>query len=179
MINDITLNPIEISNDIESLYPPLNLGQKSQGPYDIVIENGHLILLENLNVIMSDSNYEKIANSDFVKEAHGDVLIGGLGLGLIIKAIENKPEVTSITVVEISPDIIEMVQVESQFNNKVTIINKNIWEYKPGQGIKFDTLYIDISGMSSVLAKEKFIEKFSQYKKNEDSYINGRMILQF
>jgi spermidine synthase len=79
-----------------------------------------------LQVIMSDSNYEKMANYNFIENVTGDVLIAGLGLGLIIKAIEDKSDVSSITVIEISPDIIDMVEIESNFNSKVTIINKSI-----------------------------------------------------
>jgi spermidine synthase len=126
MITDRTLEYIEITQNIESLYIPLQLSEKSKGQYDIVKQESHTILLENLQVIMSDSNYEKMANYNFIENVTGDVLIAGLGLGLIIKAIEDKSDVSSITVIEISPDIIDMVEIESNFNSKVTIINKSI-----------------------------------------------------
>ena len=37
---------------------------------------------------------------DFCCYAHGDMLIGGLGIGMIILAIQDNPEVKSITVIE-------------------------------------------------------------------------------
>mgnify|MGYP000786328328 FL=1 len=42
---------------------------------------------------MSDTPMEKETNRDFVHNAHGNVLIGGLGIGLIILAIQNKEDV--------------------------------------------------------------------------------------
>lgn len=37
--------------------------------------------------IMSNTQMEQVTNREFVKNAHGKVLIGGLGIGMILLAI--------------------------------------------------------------------------------------------
>lgn len=51
-------------------------------------------------VVMSDTPMEKHTNQEFLDAAHGDVLIAGLGIGLIVMPLLDDPEITSITVVE-------------------------------------------------------------------------------
>ena len=41
----------------------------------------------------------------FVYKAKGSVLVNGLGLGVLLKALLNKPEVTDVTVIEKSADV--------------------------------------------------------------------------
>ena len=41
---------------------------------------------------MSNTYMERWTNMNFCDYAHGDVLIGGLGIGLIILAIQDNPE---------------------------------------------------------------------------------------
>ena len=53
-----------------------------------------LIDKTNQNIIMSDTPMEMETNYDFVEAASGNVLIGGLGLGLIVMAIQSKKEFT-------------------------------------------------------------------------------------
>ena len=93
-------------------------------------------------LLMSNTPMEKRTNSNFVLKANGDVLIAGLGLGLIILPIQNKPEVTSITVIEKSKEVIEIVGSQLPLNNKVKIINDDIFKYAPE--CKYDTIYLDI-----------------------------------
>ena len=56
-------------------------------------------LSHNGECVMSDTSMEKRTNMDFCCNAYGDVLVGGLGIGMIILAIQDKPEVKSITVI--------------------------------------------------------------------------------
>jgi 16S rRNA A1518/A1519 N6-dimethyltransferase RsmA/KsgA/DIM1 with predicted DNA glycosylase/AP lyase activity len=79
-----------------------------------------------------------------VHKAKGDVLIAGLGLGMIILAIQGKREVKSITVVEKDPQLGEIVlaQLQQRLLKKVTIVFQDIFKYKTED--KFDTIYFDI-----------------------------------
>jgi len=54
--------------------------------------------------VMSNREVEKIHNIEIIKEARGDVLIAGLGIGLILLPIMNKTEVKSIEVVELQQE---------------------------------------------------------------------------
>lgn len=94
--------------------------------------------------VMSNTNMEKRTNMDFCINAHGDVLIGGLGIGMIILAIQDKPEVKSITVIEKNHEVIDMVASQLNFNDKVNIICADVFEWKPEKGVKYDVSYMDI-----------------------------------
>jgi len=95
-------------------------------------------------IIMSNSVMEKRTNTDFVTRANGDVLIAGLGLGLIILAIQDKPEVKSITIVEISEELKDFIleELEEHLNYKVKIVISDINTFEPSQ--KYDVIYFDI-----------------------------------
>ena len=96
---------------------------------------------------------EKIENLEIVEKAKGDVLVGGLGLGMIIIPIMNKPEVTSIDIVELSGEIIELVTSMVKFNDKVRIINCDISKFNP-KGKKYDTIWLDTVDESLCSDKE-------------------------
>lgn len=68
--------------------------------FDGITPGKYIRLLHNGECVMSDTNMEKRTNSDFCINAHGDIIIGGLGIGMIIMAIQDKSEVNSITVIE-------------------------------------------------------------------------------
>lgn len=109
------------------------------------IEPGEYIALHGKNdIIMSNTPMEKRTNLEFCEKAHGDVLIGGLGIGLIILAIQNKEDVDSITVIEKEKDIIDLVKPQLPLNNKVKIINSDVYEWKPNDGEKYNCIYMDI-----------------------------------
>ena len=83
-------------------------------------------------------------NEEFIKKSNGDVLIGGLGLGLIVINIQDKEDINSITIIEKSKEVIELITSQIKFNNKVKIIHGDIFKNKFPRGTKFDTLYFDI-----------------------------------
>ena len=101
-------------------------------------------LTHNGECVMSNTNMEKRTNMDFCINAHGDVLIGGLGIGMIILAIQDKQEVKSITVIEKNQEVIDMVASQLNFNEKVNIICADVFEWKPEKGVKYDVSYMDI-----------------------------------
>jgi hypothetical protein len=95
------------------------------------------------DIIMSDTGMEKYSNLDFVEKAHGNVLIGGLGIGMVLAALLKKPEVTSITVVEKELEIIELVGKQDVFQDgKIRIIEGDIFQFETDE--KFNTIYFDI-----------------------------------
>lgn len=99
-------------------------------------------LLHRGEVVMSDTDMEKRTNANFVRKAHGKVLVGGLGIGLILLAIQDKPEVEKIVVVEKRHEVIALIKDQLTLNSKVEIINADVWEYEPAE--KFNTIYMDI-----------------------------------
>lgn len=94
-------------------------------------------------IIMSNTPMEKRTNLEFCEKAHGDVLIGGLGIGLIVLAIQDKEDVESITVIEKEKDIIDLVKPQLPLNNKVKIINSDVYDWEPDDK-KYNCIYMDI-----------------------------------
>lgn len=93
-------------------------------------------------VVMSDTPMEKYTNSEFVHKAHGKVLIAGLGLGMIILAIQDKPEVEEIVVVEKYDEVRDLVLPQLPLNDKVKVIIADAHDYVPDQ--QYNTIYLDI-----------------------------------
>jgi len=61
-------------------------------------------------LMMSDGAQEHATNWQAVREAHGDVLVVGLGIGMVLVPILRKAEVRSVTVVEKFADVVALVE---------------------------------------------------------------------
>ena len=55
----------------------------------------------------------------------------------------NKPEVTHITQIEKSADLVKLVGPHFQ-HPKLEIVTADIWEWLPKRGTRFDVIYFDI-----------------------------------
>lgn len=93
--------------------------------------------------IMSNTAMEWDTNKEFMENAKGDILIAGLGIGLIVYAIQDNPEVKSITVIEKYQEVIDLVG-KYFTSEKIKIIKANIFEWLPALKTKYDTIYFDI-----------------------------------
>jgi len=93
-------------------------------------------------IVMSDSWMEQETNIELVQEATGHVLIGGLGIGMILLALQERPEVLSITVVEISQELHDFIVPNLDLNDKVRIVISDIHDFEPDR--LFDFAYCDI-----------------------------------
>lgn len=91
---------------------------------------------------MTDAEFECWTNRDFCREAYGDVLIAGLGLGLILPPLLQNDEVSSVTVLEISPDVIAAIEPIYR-HKKLTVILADVNTFSPLKRA-FDCVYFDI-----------------------------------
>jgi spermidine synthase len=117
---------------------------------DKMIIGKEYVILYNINdsrVMMSNHETEIYTNQKFIDNAKGDVIIFGLGLGLIILPLLKDDNIKSIDVVEIDNGIIEVVsdvlKVEDIYN-KLNIINGDMRNYHLINKKKYDTIYFDI-----------------------------------
>lgn len=97
-------------------------------------------------LMMSDTDMEKSSNRAFVRNANGDVLIAGLGIGLVVKNILSKMdsgEIKSITIVEKYKDVIDLVSPYFK-KHKIKYICADILKWRPEKGKLYDTIYFDI-----------------------------------
>jgi len=98
----------------------------------------------NSTCMMSDLSYERSTCLEVVKRAHGDVLIAGLGLGMILHPILEKPEVERVTVVEKFPDVIALISPTLPTTSKLAIVTADIFEWTPPSGARYDMIWFDI-----------------------------------
>ena len=86
----------------------------SPEPMDI-----YTVLFNEHHNIMQDTTREYREHEQFLKDAHGDVLVAGLGLGMINEYLMNNPNITSVTIIEKFQDVIELImQDEEDMRNK-------------------------------------------------------------
>ena len=111
---------------------------------DGIVPGTYVRLIHNGECVMSEEDAGKHTNKKFCSKAHGDIIIGGLGIGMIVMAIQDKPEVNTITVIEKNQEVIDLVASQLDFNDKVHIVCADVFELKPERGVKYDMAYMDI-----------------------------------
>jgi len=94
-------------------------------------------------LIMSDTPAELDDLRRFRLTARGSVLINGLGLGIAAKMALAKPEVTDVTVIELSSDVIALVAPHLACD-RLTVVNACAYGWKPERGRRWDTVWHDI-----------------------------------
>ncbi len=111
-----------------------------------VRKGDYIKLYVNGVLMMSDTDMEKRTNLEFVRNAHGDVMVAGLGIGLILHNLEEKVasgKVTSITVYEKYQDVIDLIA-PYYSHLPLKIKCEDILTYKPPKDETYDTIYFDI-----------------------------------
>lgn len=133
--------PFTFKSEDNLLY---NLRTMFSGGAMFRVRDGDYVQLSVMGqLMMSDTGMERISNKAFIKNATGDVLIAGLGIGMIIYNIIDNPKITSITVIEKYQDVISLVS--PKFTDpRIKYICADIFDWKPEKGHKYDTIYFDI-----------------------------------
>lgn len=114
--------------------------------FERVYSGDYVKLYVEGQLMMSDTHMERLTNQEFVHQAHGKVMIAGLGIGLILNALQNKiqtGEVTSIVIYEKYQDVIEIVGPRYK-DLPLEIRCEDILTYRPQKDEKYDTIYFDI-----------------------------------
>lgn len=97
----------------------------------------------NRTIVMSNTPMEVSTNIGFVRMATGRVLVNGLGLGMVLHQLLQKPDVTHVDVVEISEDVIKLTG--PTFDDpRVTIIHADALTWRPAKGVRYDAVWHDI-----------------------------------
>lgn len=103
-------------------------------------------------LMMSDTQMEQDTNRDFLYNASrsgGDILVGGLGVGLILVPLLRMKNVSSVLVLEKSQGVVDLVLPSLQghlgrLGKKLKVVTADILEWKPPKGVKWDCIYFDI-----------------------------------
>jgi spermidine synthase len=96
-------------------------------------------------VMMTNNEFEMITNQKFIDNAKGDVIIFGLGIGLIIYPLLQDDNIKSITIVEVDKDLIDEtfpILLKADTKSKLKVVNSDAFQYQDDK--KYDTIYFDI-----------------------------------
>ena len=104
-----------------------------------------VVLSQKDDTWMSDTPLEQESSKPAVVNARGDVLICGLGIGLVPTLIKDKPEIKSIDIVEISLNVVKLVWQRIK-SPKMRLIHGVAWKYLAKCEEKYDFIHIDIWG---------------------------------
>lgn len=131
--------------------------------FPAILENGNEWM--TLTPVDLDTCYEAIA------QARGKVVTFGLGLGYYAFMAANKAEVDSVTVVELSEEVIRLFKThilpQMENKHKINIVNMDAFEYAerimPGEGfdIAFVDTWRDASDGAPMYKKMKALEHLS------------------
>lgn len=132
--------------------------------------------------MMSDTNMEKGSNREVVDRAYGDVLLVGLGIGLLLHNLRQKIQegvVRSVTVYEKEQDVINLVAPYYRDLPNLKIVCRDIMEYRPPKKEKYDTIYFDIwptIDYGRNLPEIRMLHnRWKYHKRDRDSYMNSWM----
>lgn len=117
--------------------------------------------------MMSSHEFEIVTNQKFLDNAKGDVLIFGLGLGLIVHPLLQDKSIKSITIVEIDDGLIDLVfpiVIENDPYTKVNVINSDAFSFETD--MMFDTIYFDIWSVIDNRAFEEMSTLSHKFQKN-------------
>lgn len=93
---------------------------------------------------MVDSPTDYRAMQKYAEAATGRVLTTGLGLGLVTHELCKNPTVTDITVVEISPNVVELVSGYLPHDERIHIIVDDFWKFVEKDRETWDCIIVDI-----------------------------------
>lgn len=115
--------------------------------YDFYEDNILLIDLKRSRIIYADSTHIQELYAPVVEAACGDVLLFGFGLGFVLLPIMNKPEVTSVTVVEREQEVLDLCASQLKLNDKVRIILADAITWEPDMMFDFINDDCDYQGI--------------------------------
>ena len=140
--NNWSIEHFEVSKkdaDFERIRSMFNGGRGvPAGKYTALKRNGQ--------TIMSDTPDEIKDILPMVRNATGNILINGLGMGIVLKACLDNQKVTHVTVVENSLDVIHLVgkYYEDKYGDRLTIVFGDAFDYKPPVNVRYGAVWHDI-----------------------------------
>jgi len=120
--------------------------------------------------IMQDSLAEHNEHQWLWDNATGDVLIGGLGIGLIHQTLMDNSNVKSVTIIENSQDVIDLVWDNCVKDDTFTLIKADIETWNPPEGSSWDVAWFDTWLIDNSLSIKEYKalmeERYSNYVSN-------------
>lgn len=131
-----------------------------------------LVDLERNEIVMSDSSMELITNLRVTSEK-GDILLGGLGLGLIPMTLLLNDPTTNIDIIELDQELADLTEpiIRKVAPTLGQIHIASVFDFEPTK--KYDVIYMDIWNYTTAENLEEMITLSKKYRK----YLkpNGKM----
>lgn len=96
------------------------------------------------SIVMSDTPDEISDLSPILREGRGRVLVNGLGLGCVIRGLLAIEAVEHIDVVEISPELVELIGPYFEDEDRVTIHIGDAFTFTWPAGTRWDCVWHDV-----------------------------------
>lgn len=132
--------------EIARFYDP-SVGRFQYAKYPKAVTFANLVEREESDGMhftwMTSDQSEVSGMAAHAKAAYGDVLIAGLGLGVLPWLSAKNLNVQTITVVEIRPEVIELIAPVIG-NEKTTIIHGDVWEHIVRHPETYDFIDLDL-----------------------------------
>ena len=142
----------------------LQIKNESHSNYCVLLKNGCPM------PIMQDSEGEYREHQWLWDFATGDVLIGGLGIGMVNEFLINAPNINSVTIIENSQDVIDLVWPHCAKDNRFTLIQADIETWIPPQGSQWDIMWFDTwcsdNSLNCVEYETLMRNRYSNYSSN-------------
>lgn len=124
------------------------------------------------NCMMSDTPVERFTNQAFINYAKDNILIAGLGIGMVPAALAAKKDVKTITIIELDQEVIDLIEpfIRKYIPNqhKIKIVQADAYTYPDTYtGEKYDFAWLDIwpEFPNSYEDYQMFEELFEKYNK--------------
>lgn len=136
-VEELTAEDVALTN-MQMAWTPGGSRTIPPGRYTFLRRNGR--------VVMSDTRAEIRDHLVPIRKATGHCLVAGLGLGMVTEAMLKRPEVESVTVLEVDGHVIDLVgsQLVERYGNRLILRQEDALAYKPKQGEVYDVAWYDI-----------------------------------
>lgn len=165
------LDYVEVS-DREAQFSQLR--EAITGGREQSVESGTYVrLYVHGELMMSDTQMEWDTAREFFRHASGDILIAGLGLGMVTLPLlqASKSDVRAVTVIELEKDVIDLVApalrpiADAGPAISFDIVRADIFEWKPEEGASYDTIWFDIWPTFNHDNRKQFTKLKRRFKK--------------
>lgn len=124
---------------------------------------------KDFGLVMVDSHKEFKEHELLWNNAKGNILIGGLGVGMVNEKLINMPNINSITIVEKSEEVIELVWPYCKKDERFTLVQADIDAWSVPSNSYWDYAWFDtwLSTVNVELGEysRALVEKYSIFCK--------------
>lgn len=113
------------------------------GTYTYLFRWTESTLHQGGDLVMEDTPWELSTHIGFILQAHGRVLVTGLGLGCVVRGLLANPAVNHVTCIENSPDVLKLVAPYMP-SDRLEIVEEDAFRWVSTHPLDFDCAWHDL-----------------------------------